>query len=462
MGASGVSIQTKIARGGDVRPLYWCVSVAWLATLTWLVAREAPEILRAAPTLLAWTILLAVLNLLPVSGWGSAHFTVDLPVSIAAALVLPPAQTALVASLGAFDPRELRADTSLDRALFNRSHVGLGAYLGSLCTHAITMSPGMSRLVVPLGFLALSIASVLNYTLVATALSVARGDPVQKVLRSMRLGTLQDFLLTFLAWGVMGAMLATLYVHIQSFALLAFLGPGLLSRQVLLRSEMWKEVNRAYEARQEALVQLSGQIAAERTDERRLIAADLHDEVLQPLFKVALMSHVLKADLAAGRLLEMDDDLPELLTAAEMASGTLRELIGDLRRSGLGRGGLAPSLSNLVRRLQIETKIELVPKISIVETDSASQIALYQIAKEAITNAIQHAGAEVITIVLSKGQDIICLEVTDDGAGFDPEIECTGHFGLSIMRERAAGVMGTLIIDSNPGLGTTVKALVPA
>src|SRR5439155_1571476 len=100
----------------------------------------------------------------------------------------------------------------------------------------------------------------------------------------------------------------------------------------------------AYRSREQALQQVTNQIGQERMDERRLIAAELHDEVLQPLFKVTLMAQVLKADLARGQLLELDQDVPELLTASDLASTTLRELIGDLRRSALGRGGVSSSL----------------------------------------------------------------------------------------------------------------------
>src|SRR5205807_10329913 len=114
-------------------------------------------------------------------------------------------------------------------------------------------------------------------------------------------------------------------------------------------SQMVVDLHSAYRSREGALVDVSKRIFEERSDERRIIAADLHDEVLQPLFKVTLMAQVLKADLASGRLLEMDSDLPELMRAAELASTTLRELIGDLRRSPIGRGGLGQALRALAK-----------------------------------------------------------------------------------------------------------------
>src|SRR5207247_8086274 len=114
---------------------------------------------------------------------------------------------------------------------------------------------------------------------------------------------------------------------------------------------MFIDTRRAYRSREAALAELSKRMHEERSDERRLIAADLHDEVLQPLFKVTLMAQVLKGDLGCGHLLEMDQDLPALLTAADLASSTLREPIGDLRRSTLGRGGWGLAVESLARRV---------------------------------------------------------------------------------------------------------------
>ena len=89
-----------------------------------------------------------------------------------------------------------------------------------------------------------------------------------------------------------------------------------------------------------------------------------NDELPQPLYKASLMAHVLKADLASGRLLQMDQDIPGLVTAAEMAAGTLRDLLGDLRRSPPGAGGLVSAMRDLVRRRQ-----DLTSAFITLETD---------------------------------------------------------------------------------------------
>jgi two-component system, NarL family, nitrate/nitrite sensor histidine kinase NarX len=263
------------------------------------------------------------------------------------------------------------------------------------------------------------------------------------------------------AWGSLGAMLAALYDQVAGLALLAFLGPMLVGRQILLRSEMYLETKRAYASRESAVAELQRQIREERSDERRLVAADLHDEILQPLFRVALLAQVLKMDLASGKLLEMEEDLPQLVDAAERASNELRDLIGSLRQSALGRGGLASALTTLVRGASEGTTTHVHSEIEGIEADEHVQLVCYQIAKEAITNALEHAQATNLWIELSTDDELLRLTVKDDGIGFEAYVPKDGHFGLPIMRERAGAIRAQLFIDSLPGSGTNVTLLAP-
>jgi signal transduction histidine kinase len=441
----------------------WAVSAGWLAILSLLLIDHAREIAAHKIELLPWLALMIFINLMPLPGWQSTHIAVDLPVATAAALILSPAETGLIAFLGAFDTREFRQQRiAFRKALFNRSQVGLADFVGSFVVHAVARSPSSSSLLLALGFLALASISCVNYLLVGLGLSLERDFPIRDVLKRLRMGTLTDFVLTFLTWGVLGAMLAALYARIHSLALLGFLAPTLMGRQILMRSQMFLDTDRAYRSREEAVNELSRRMHEERLDERRLIAADLHDEVLQPLFKVSLMGHVLKADLSGGRLLEIDEDLPELLAAAEMASRTLRELIGDLRKSTLGRGGLSPALTSLIRGLTKQTPVSIQSDIRDVELEPQAQLATYNIAKEALSNALMHSKAESVWLQLDQLSGDVVLVVQDDGCGFDSLVEKEGHYGLKIMRERAASIGGDIYVDSSPGTGTRITLTIPA
>ena len=91
-----------------------------------------------------------------------------------------------------------------------------------------------------------------------------------------------------------------------------------------------------------------------------------------------------------------------------------------------------------------------------------SKEALYRIAQEALHNVGRHARATEVRLVLSQVDSQVRLEIHDNGVGFDAGRALPGHFGLNTMRERATGLGGTLDIESHPGEGTIVRAIIPA
>jgi signal transduction histidine kinase len=87
--------------------------------------------------------------------------------------------------------------------------------------------------------------------------------------------------------------------------------------------------------------------------------------------------------------------------------------------------------------------------------------ALYRIAQESLSNIVKHAQAKRVDIWLHVSQGELSLELRDDGVGFDPQAEYSGHMGLNSMRERAAYIGGILEISSEVGRGATVKVRIP-
>lgn len=94
------------------------------------------------------------------------------------------------------------------------------------------------------------------------------------------------------------------------------------------------------------------------------------------------------------------------------------------------------------------------------------EVTLLRAAQEALTNVRKHALARRTVLTLSYMGDRVTLDVTDDGVGFEPEgrpmADDSGGFGLRAMRERVEGVGGTLLVESEPGGGTTLAVEVPA
>ncbi|HJZ26199.1 MAG TPA: ATP-binding protein, partial [Streptosporangiaceae bacterium] len=89
------------------------------------------------------------------------------------------------------------------------------------------------------------------------------------------------------------------------------------------------------------------------------------------------------------------------------------------------------------------------------------ETAVYRTAQEALQNVAKHAAAQSVRIRLSRHAERVLLEVSDDGAGFDPA-QVNGGYGLRGMRARVAEAGGTLTVRSAPGAGTHVCAMVPA
>lgn len=447
----GVSINAVFAIGCAI----------WVPLLGFLLVSQWRTVVRPdLPELVPWTCVVLASWLLPLRSWHAELFAADFPVMTAAALIFSPAEAAAISFIGSVDPSELRK-SELFKTLFNHSQISCSWFAASFVAHTVAHTPTAAPILVPVALLAILVDTLVNYVLVVYPLSLQLGSPLRRALSHLHVGSWSDFGLAFLAGGSMGAMLAVLYEKTGPWIVPVFLAPALLTRQALLRSQMLIELDHAFKDRETALQHVADEVDRERTDERRLIAADLHDEVLQPLFRVSLFAQVLRRDLAHGKLLELEEDLPQLVSATDEASSTVRDLVGDLRRSGLGRGGLREALTRLVAVTQSQTRIHLHQAVEDVEPNPRAQLALYQIAKEALGNAMRHSRATNVWLELRDDGRIVSLSVRDDGTGFDPDVHPDDHYGLLIMRERAASVGGSLYVDTTPGEGCTIRAVVP-
>jgi PAS domain S-box-containing protein len=201
-------------------------------------------------------------------------------------------------------------------------------------------------------------------------------------------------------------------------------------------------------------------LAEIRRAERRRIARDLHDIVLQDL-SGALQSLRLTDLQATGSGTALD--LGEELEALARATSGLRSAIYDLRHEG--EQPLVKSIESLVglnRQLMPGREVALSVEEGLPEGLSRRMsVELLRVVQEALANARRHSGAERVEVRLrGEGGETIVAEVWDDGRGFDPGSVWAG-VGLSAMRERAAGLGGSIEIDGRPGTGTRVVLRVP-
>jgi two-component system, NarL family, sensor histidine kinase UhpB len=193
-------------------------------------------------------------------------------------------------------------------------------------------------------------------------------------------------------------------------------------------------------------------------EERRRLARDLHDEVNQALTAILLrlgaLSHATPEDEA---------EIAELKRLVNQAMAELLHLARQLRPTALDDHGLVPAIESQLTRFSAQTGIKAglrtdsLPEV--VQSDS--EIVIYRVAQEALSNVAQHANARNVQIDLSSANGHgVELIVRDDGRGFDAG-ETRDTLGLLGMAERARLVGGKLDVQSRPGGGTSLTLQVP-
>jgi len=199
-------------------------------------------------------------------------------------------------------------------------------------------------------------------------------------------------------------------------------------------------------------------------EERERIGMDLHDGIIQSIYAVGLtLEH-------SALLLEDDPEAAShrLRYAIDGLNQTIRDIrnyIMDMRPQRMKAHDLSESLRQLVHEFRANTLVEIKLKVEpgIEEVlDEGTSTALFHIAQEALANAAKHAAASELKVIVERLERDVCLQVCDDGVGFDPDQidRLLGH-GLANMNLRAQAVGGRLEVESRPMQGTTIRALFP-
>jgi two-component system, NarL family, sensor histidine kinase UhpB len=197
---------------------------------------------------------------------------------------------------------------------------------------------------------------------------------------------------------------------------------------------------------------------AAQEDERSRIARELHDELGQELTAVAMQSE----RAAHGPPGNSQATLEEIAEATRQSIDHVRRIARRLRPEALDDLGLVNALISLCRRMGQQSGVRIEPKLAndIPGVSSETELVIYRVAQESITNAIRHAQASKITLSLTTDNDHVTLLVRDDGRGIDaPFSDDTA--GVSGMRERALLIGAQLRIRSHHGAGTEVQLDVP-
>lgn len=208
---------------------------------------------------------------------------------------------------------------------------------------------------------------------------------------------------------------------------------------------------------------LATQVINAQDLERARVARELHDSIAQTLAAASLQ--VTAALRQADGQHAMTDRLDELKALVASAMEETRTLSHTIHPRVLEDLGLVSALEYLARTHRQEDLLDVQVEAGagVEEIPTATASVLYRVAQESVRNAVQHAGAHEIRILLDATPDAATLSVIDDGVGFDvgsAEARRPG-MGLFSIRERVSLVDGKVEIQSAPGRGTRVTATVP-
>lgn len=215
---------------------------------------------------------------------------------------------------------------------------------------------------------------------------------------------------------------------------------------------------RRLEAENRELRAMAARLFSLQEAERALVARSLHDQAGQSLTAIRMAAGAALAEADADRRRE---DVEDILAQADAALAEARRLCTLLRPPQLDALGLGAALRGHAEPLfasddaVLELRIAQLPG----RPDAELEQACFRIAEEALGNARSHAAAATVQLALDGGDGWLRLEVQDDGRGFDPAT--TAGTGLTVMRERARAVGGSLRVHSVPGEGVRIVAHLP-
>lgn len=265
---------------------------------------------------------------------------------------------------------------------------------------------------------------------------------------------------------------ATLRLHTAALAE----GNRQLKREVARRKASEEAVRRGKEHyhqlfvhsqfMQQKLRHLTRQILHAQENERREISRELHDEVVQTLVGINVQLAAL-GKAASNGIQPLRARIALTQRLVEKSVNAVHQFARELRPAVLDDLGLIPALHAYMKTLagRKKLKIHLTAFAGVEALDNAKRTVLYRVAQEALTNVGRHAKASIVDVSIIKIQGGVRMEVHDNGRSFQVlqtlSAKTNKRLGLLGMRERVEMVGGTVVINSAPGEGTTVRAEIP-
>jgi signal transduction histidine kinase len=201
-------------------------------------------------------------------------------------------------------------------------------------------------------------------------------------------------------------------------------------------------------------------------NERRRIAQDLHDGVVQDLAGVSYAIDAVRHDPAVQNSPAIASTLDRVVGEAQRSIRGLRTLLVDIYPPSLEEGDLAGALGDLLAPFDAHGVRTEFRDLATGSMSSVAHSLIYRTTREALRNVEKHAHASSVQVILTDhDKNMVRLEIIDDGVGFSNEAfedaQADGHFGIRLLGDVASAAGGELHIESAPRKGTRVQLVVP-
>ncbi len=227
-----------------------------------------------------------------------------------------------------------------------------------------------------------------------------------------------------------------------------------------------RESEQALQASTQQLQAMSRRLVDVQESERRDLARELHDRVGQDLTALSITLDILSTQLAGSGNATVSKRLDDAAQLLESTSGTIENVMSELRPPMLDDYGLLPALQWYATQFSGRTGIEVKVRgeEAVARLPQAREIALFRITQEALNNVAKHAHAVSVEIGVEHAAGSLTLSIADDGIGLEspaPGSAKRQGLGMVTMRERTQSVGGEFAIASSAGEGTRVVVRVP-
>ena len=207
------------------------------------------------------------------------------------------------------------------------------------------------------------------------------------------------------------------------------------------------------------LQSLMGQFINLQEDERRRIAAELHDSLGQSLVIIKHRSMLCLREMTGEN--RLSEQLEEISSTATSAIDELHEIAHNLRPYELDRLGLVKAVESMVAKLGSSLTLKLSADLDEIDglLPPSAETSVYRIVQEGLSNVVKHSNAGKAVVEIKKREDRLVISVSDNGKGIHVpfrDFDSKGGFGLAGIAERARMLGGSCVVESIPDQGTTL------